>query len=50
LANRWRRTLAAGGWQALASKGPTFARCQITYAQLRHLQTVLDVGPAAWVG
>jgi len=47
-ANRWRRALAAGGRQALASKGPGGARCKLTTAQLRELQTVLDAGPAAW--
>ena len=47
-ANRWRRALAAGGWMALASKGAGGARCKLTPAQLRELQTVLDVGPAAW--
>ena len=46
-ANRWRRALAAGGWMALASKGAGGARCKLTLAQLRALQTVLDVGPAA---
>ena len=29
-ANRWRRTLAAGGKQALASKGAGGARCKLT--------------------
>ena len=46
-ANRWRRALAAGGRQALASKGPGGARCKLTAAQLRDLQAVLDAGPAA---
>jgi transposase len=46
-ANRWRRALAAGGRAALASKGPGGARCKLTPAQLRELQTVLDAGPAA---
>ena len=31
-ANRWRRALAAGGRQALASKGPGGARCRLTAA------------------
>src|SRR5215469_6510057 len=44
-ANRWRRALAAGGRVALASKGPGGARCKLTLAQLRELQTVLDGGP-----
>jgi transposase len=47
-ANRWRRALSAGGRQALASKGPGGARCKLTAAELRKLQTVLDAGPAAW--
>ncbi|MGH3274837.1 MAG: winged helix-turn-helix domain-containing protein, partial [Streptosporangiaceae bacterium] len=47
-ATRWRRALAAGGKQALASKGAGGARCKLTPAQLRELQTVLDAGPAAW--
>ena len=47
-ANRWRRALAAGGRQALASKGPGGARCRLTPAQLRDLETVLEAGPAAW--
>jgi len=47
-ANRWRRALAAGGRVALASKGPGGARCKLTLAQLRELQTVLEGGPAAW--
>jgi putative transposase len=47
-ANRWRRTLTAGGKQALASKGAGGARCKLTPAQLRELQTLLDAGPAVW--
>ncbi|MFG2275865.1 winged helix-turn-helix domain-containing protein [Streptomyces chartreusis] len=46
-ANRWRRALAAGGRQALASKGPAGARCKLDAGQLRVVQTVLDAGPAA---
>jgi hypothetical protein len=45
-ANRWRRALAAGGKQALASKARG-ARCKLTPAQLRELEAVLDAGPAA---
>jgi transposase len=45
-ANRWRRALAAGGRAALASKGAGGARCKLTPAQLRELETVLDAGPA----
>jgi transposase len=47
-ANRWRRALAAGGKQALASKGAGGARCKLTPAQLRELEAVLDAGPATW--
>ncbi|MFB6675953.1 winged helix-turn-helix domain-containing protein [Streptomyces sp. NPDC056390] len=46
-ANRWRRVLAAGGRQALVSKGPGGARCKLDESQLRSLEAVLDVGPAA---
>ena len=45
-ANRWRRALAAGGKQALASKGAGGARCKLTAPQLRELATLLDAGPA----
>lgn len=46
-ANRWRRTLASGGRQALVSKGPGGARRKLDAEQLRHLEAVLDAGPAA---
>ena len=46
-ANRWRRALAAGGREALASKGPGGARCRLDPAQLRELEAELDAGPAA---
>jgi transposase len=46
-ANRWRRALAAGGRAALASKGAGGAKCKLTLAQLRELETVLEAGPAA---
>ncbi|MBX9399548.1 winged helix-turn-helix domain-containing protein [Streptomyces sp. TRM72054] len=46
-ANRWRRALASGGRQALASKGPGGARCKLGAGQLRVLEAVLDAGPAA---
>ena len=46
-ANRWRRALAAGGRAALASKGAGGAKCRLTRAELRELETVLDAGPAA---
>ncbi len=48
-ANRWRRALAAGGKQALPSKGAGGALVRkLTPAQLRELEVVLDAGPAAW--
>src|SRR5258706_10286762 len=47
-ANRWRRALAAGGRAALASRGAGGAKCKLTAAQLRELETVLDAGPAPW--
>src|ERR1700689_1967881 len=46
-ANRWRRALAAGGREALASKGAGGAKCKLSPAQLAELETVLDEGPAA---
>ncbi|WP_406336082.1 helix-turn-helix domain-containing protein [Streptomyces sp. NBC_00203] len=46
-ANRWRRALAAGGRQALVSKGPGGARCKLDASQLRALEAVLEAGPAA---
>lgn len=46
-ANRWRRALAAGGKQALASKGAGGAKCKLTAAQVAELESVLDEGPAA---
>jgi transposase len=45
--NRWRRALAAGGRQALASKGAGGAKCKLTPAQAAELEAVLDAGPAA---
>ncbi|MET8450976.1 winged helix-turn-helix domain-containing protein [Streptomyces sp. NPDC005209] len=45
-ANRWRRALASGGRQALASKGPGGARCKLDTGRLRVLEAVLDAGPA----
>jgi transposase len=47
-ANRWRRALAAGGRSALASRGAGGAKCKLSLAQLRELETVLDAGPATW--
>ena len=46
-ANRWRRALAAGGREALASKGAGGAKCKLTAAQVAELEEVLDAGPAA---
>src|SRR6266852_462270 len=46
-ANRWRRALAAGGREALASKGAGGAQCKLTPAQVTELEAVLDAGPAA---
>jgi transposase len=45
-ANRWRRALAAGGREALASKGAGGAKCKLTLAQAAELEAVLDAGPA----
>ena len=39
--NRWRRALAAGGRQALASKGAGGAKCKLTAAQVAELEAVL---------
>ena len=45
--NRWRRALAAGGREALASNGAGGATCTLTTAQVAGLEEVLDAGPAA---
>jgi transposase len=45
--NRWRRALAAGGREALSSKGAGGAKCKLTPAQVAELEEVLDAGPAA---
>ena len=47
-ANRWRRALAAGGRDALATKGACGAKCKLTDVQLAELEAALDAGPAAW--
>ena len=47
-ANRWRRALADGGKQALASRGAGGARCKLSPLQLRELEAVLEAGPAVW--
>jgi len=46
--NRWRRSLAAGGRAALASKGAGGARCKLSLVQVRELEAVLEAGPAVW--
>jgi transposase len=46
-ANRWRRALAAGGREALASRGAGGAQCKLSPAQLAELGAVLEAGPAA---
>jgi transposase len=46
-ANRWRRALAGGGREALATKGSGGAKCKLAPAQLAELEAVLDAGPAA---
>ena len=45
--NRWRRAQAAGGREALASKGAGGAQCKLTEAQVAELEAVLEEGPAA---
>ena len=45
--NRWRRALAAGGREALASRGAGGAKCKLSAAQVAELEAVLDAGPAA---
>ena len=45
--NRWRRALAAGGREALASKGAGGAQCKLSPAQAAELEAVLEEGPAA---
>jgi putative transposase len=47
-ANRWRRALAVGGREALATKGAGGAKCRLTPAQLAELDAALDAGPAFW--
>ena len=46
--NRWRRALAAGGREAMASKGAGGAQCKLTPAQVTELEAVLEAGPAVW--
>lgn len=40
--NRWRRALASGGREALASKGAGGAKYKLTPAQVAELEAVLD--------
>jgi transposase len=46
-ANRWHRAFTAGGKQALASGGSGGAGCKLDQTQLKLLEDLLDVGPAA---
>lgn len=46
-ANRWRRALAAGGREALATKGAGGAKCKLTRSHLAELEAVLDAGLGA---
>jgi putative transposase len=46
-ANRWRRALAAGGREALASKSAGGAKCRLSPARLAELDAMLEAGPAA---
>jgi transposase len=46
-ANRWRRALASGGRQALATKGAGGAKCKLSAVQLAELEAALEAGPAA---
>lgn len=44
---RWRRVIAEGGMEALASKGSSGAACRLDDDQLRRLGDELDRGPVA---
>src|ERR1700728_3625062 len=46
--NRWRQVVAAGGREALASKGAGGVRCKLSPLQLNELEKVLEAGPAAF--
>jgi putative transposase len=46
--NRWRRALAAGGREALATRGAGGAKCRLSPAQLAEPEVALTAGPAAW--
>src|SRR5258707_9035117 len=45
--NRWRRALAAGGRDALASKGAGGAKCKLSGARVAGLEAGLEARPAA---
>src|SRR5437667_11966685 len=45
--NRWRRALAAGGREALASKGAGGAKCKLTPPQVTGREEIREGGPAA---
>src|SRR5579864_6440262 len=47
-ANRWRRALASGGRAALMAKGPGGGPGNLSPAQVRELEAVLEAGPAVW--
>jgi transposase len=46
----WRRRWAAGGREALRSRGAAGATCRLTDAQLNRLAAALDAGPARTAG
>ena len=46
-AGRWRRTIAAGGVQALASLGAAGEKCRLEVGQVEQLGRWLEEGPAA---
>lgn len=47
-AYQWRRAWAAGGADALASKGPGGSPCRLSARQLERLAVALDAGPALY--
>lgn len=47
LVYRWRRVIAEGGVEALASKGSSGASCRLDDDQIRRLADELDRGPVA---
>ena len=46
-AGRWRRTVAGGGVQALASLGAAGEKCRLDEGQIEHLGRLLEEGPVA---